>query len=477
MSKTSGVYHTTLRETDVGRKLAKSLSNIAKYTRDFPYENQPYQNVIDPDLHALKYDEEIDDPTDMAALQTKYDDKEYVMWPAACSWFGYQTDCTKMKEKTQRVPDPGYRMCPCVIQVSVNPQAIHTKISNDKGKEYTYDKFDPKSYKVVFLSQIFGIPYTFHRHSTNSKIYTYFSVLLQQMYPYIQRVLGLSDLQLFEQKNTDSCGGSEVNLTSTTQRLEIIVKAQMYLIETEKIFQGQWHTDGALERVKCICVWYYQIDKEMTGGELIFRTMTGDNFDISTTESTFDLKSDVIESKTVTHSFNDNHRHNEYYLSIKQNDMVIWNQYDIIHCVGDISIGMNKNLSKEAILKQPKKMYTRAFLNIFVIDAAYPSPRTSLTTADPCDFSKNNREKRYLIKAIWDIIGETYKCLNGLIPLEIVNMIYQFAFYPLRTFKQSVDVRNHIAKNRNEKGDVQEFYNGNESVYLLIWDWQPYEYD
>ena len=477
MLRTSCVYRTTLPQTDVGRKLAKSLSNIATYTRDFPYENQPYQNVIDPDLHALKYDEEIDDPTDIGALQKKHGEKKDIMWPATCAWNGYHSDKRKMKEKTQRVPDPGYRMCPCVIEVSVNPEAIHTKVSNDNCKEYTYDKFDPKSYKIVFLSQIFGIPYTFHRHSTNSKIYTYFSVLLQEMYPYIQRVLGLPDLQLFEQNNPDKCGESEESLKSTTQRLEIIVKAQMYLIETEKIFEGQWHTDGALERVKCVCVWYYHIDKEMTGGELVFRTMTRNSFDIITTESTFDLKPDIIESKTVTRGFFENDENNEYYFSIKQNDMVIWNQHDIIHCVGNISIGTNKNLSKEAILKQPKKVYTRAFLNMFVIDPAYPSPRTSLTTADPCDFSKNHREKRYLIKAIWDTIGETYTCLNGPIPLEIVNMIYQFAFPPLRTFKQSVDVRNHIAENRNEKGDVAEFFNGNESTYRLIWDWQPYSYD
>lgn len=55
------LYHTKLRNKDTGTKLRGILDKLASATNDFPYDNQPHQNIIDPDLYAIKYDPELDD--------------------------------------------------------------------------------------------------------------------------------------------------------------------------------------------------------------------------------------------------------------------------------------------------------------------------------------------------------------------------------------------------------------------------------
>lgn len=240
----------------------------------------------------------------------------------------------------------------------------------------------------------------------------------------------------------------------------------------------RWHADGALERVKCVCVYYYHIDEGMTGGELAFRPMAyGERLDVVTTQSTNDLNEDIVDSKTKTYTIRENDEDAQVEINVKQNDIFIWNQYDLIHRVCDISIGKNKRLSKTRILKQPKKVYHRGFLNFFIVDPMYPTPRTSLNSVDPSDLTKNKHYQKYLISSILTIINQQYHQyfqMCGYMPLEIATVIYEFAFDPLRTAKQSKEVRSHIAKNRNDEGYIEYFQNGNEATYIVIWEWQPY---
>ena len=69
---TACVYRATLSQRKIGAKLRQILSNIADVTNDIVNADQPHQNIIDPDLHALEYDPEYDDPTDFDTLETMY---------------------------------------------------------------------------------------------------------------------------------------------------------------------------------------------------------------------------------------------------------------------------------------------------------------------------------------------------------------------------------------------------------------------
>ena len=233
------LYHTRLRNNDNGIQLRATLNKWATATNDFPYENQPHQNIIDPEL---------DDGTDRMTLEKEYSNtksQSEIAWPLendvdSYTWEKCSGDCRTYSHSDKyttpnRVPGCGYRMCPSVVEIRVNPRAIRktknktqTKTSKTSKTSDTqndvvlsYDFWDASSYDVKFISKIFGLPTyindcnTYNKktkhtqknnktaHDLNAKIYEHLQQLIAEMYPYISKVLNLEKFELEETFNED----------------------------------------------------------------------------------------------------------------------------------------------------------------------------------------------------------------------------------------------------------------------------------
>ena len=452
----SCVYHTSLNQQKIGHKLGNILSSIANTTKDMVSEDQPHQNIIDPDLHVLEYDPEYDDPTDFDSLEAIYGNTKS---PRDLFWPSYST-LGKNVSKV-RIPDYKYRMCPCVIQVSINPHAIYkTKTNGDYA--YTYNKNDYNSYDIIFLSKVFGIPYNYEK---NSKIYLYFRKILQEMYPYIANILKLTEFNI---------SSTSEGIKSDCKQLQVIVKSQIYNIDSNKFYCGNWHMDGALERVKCVCVWYYKIDQGMNGGELFFRPLDKEEEKITITTTVDGTMPQKFTSQVHVQWLYS--KDDCDFVPVKENDIVIWDQDHIVHCVNSISIGDNRKLSKEQIQLQQIRTYKRGFLNFFIIDPNWPVPRTSLNFCDPCDFHSpghKNAVLSILSTTVDKIMGNNQLQVNIQLPNDVASIIYHFAFpSALRTLDQSKKIRQRIVKTREEDGESEYFHNGNGGEYTFVWLWQ-----
>ena len=145
----------------------------------------------------------------------------------------------------------------------------------------SYDFWDAASYDVKSISKIFGLPtYVTNKKKKNKpgngnvkdlngQVYVYLQQLIAEMYPYISEVLKLPKFDLHKTFNENiwQCEGK-----SNVQKLQVIIKAQLYNIHQSKKFSGKWHMDGASERVHCVCAWYYDISDQLTGGDLMFKS-------------------------------------------------------------------------------------------------------------------------------------------------------------------------------------------------------------
>ena len=54
-------------------------------------------------------------------------------------------------------------------------------------------------------------------------------------------------------------------------RLQVVVKAQQYVLPPGAQYSGRWHTEGMLEKVVAAGVFYVDVDAGLTGGDLKFR--------------------------------------------------------------------------------------------------------------------------------------------------------------------------------------------------------------
>ena len=56
-----------------------------------------------------------------------------------------------------------------------------------------------------------------------------------------------------------------------TRMVQIVFKAQSYVLEAGMTYSGMWHVDGVTENVVAVGVYYAQVDEELEGGDLKFR--------------------------------------------------------------------------------------------------------------------------------------------------------------------------------------------------------------
>ena len=126
--------------------------------------------------------------------------------------------------------------------------------------------------------------------------------------------------------------------------------------------------DGALERVHCVCAWYYEISDQLTGGDLMFDTLARksvDYYDMTKIKSNDKL--DEVEPVSLWKLCN----YKVEKVQIKENDIVIWNQKTILHCVSTIhakNIGKGHSQKCRTKLKSKNHHYRRGFLNVRKLD-------------------------------------------------------------------------------------------------------------
>lgn len=496
------IYQTTINQPKLGAKLTKLLLNVADKTNDKPYENQPHQNIIDPDLHLLEFDCDEDDTVYCKQLCEKYPKRNeyHVCWPTAANWH------EDLDLPGVRVPEYNYRMCPAVIEISINPKTMirkyyytkktkkYKRMNAKKNREFYYEfnEYDFHSYIVKFISPIFGIPQQFIKHSP---IVLYLEKVFQEMFPYIAKILDIDVTEYFDIYQTQAKNG-DIKLQSNVLRLQVIVKSQIYNIENDKFFYGKWHLDGAVERVQCICTWYYKVDQSLAGGELHFDAsyidygMGSSNYCLQTktpqdlakydnglyNEDTDDRDHDqddklpTLLKQQVEAEEDDDEPSNAYKymkLDINENDVIIWDQTGLVHRVANLYVGESKNKTKQQLSLENSTIAMRGFLNFFIVDDAFALPRDSLKWCDPCDFSGENK-KALILSVIYS--AERVLNAHGNFSLEMATLIVEYG-YVFRTKEESAKIRSAAMKARNNSGEFEKYFSGNSGTYGFVWDW------
>ena len=108
---------------------------------------------------------------------------------------------------------------------------------------------------------------------------------------------------------------------------------------------------------------------DVNGGELLFRPLDTVEYKITITTA-------IDGAQQFTSEV---HQQNEYreghckFVSVKENDIVIWNQHHIVHCVNNISIGNNRNLSKETLQYKPVSRVFAISREFFFCCVQFPS--------------------------------------------------------------------------------------------------------
>ncbi|CAF1190991.1 unnamed protein product [Adineta steineri] len=78
-------------------------------------------------------------------------------------------------------------------------------------------------------------------------------------------------LPMFEQMKLIKLNSNE------EQKLQVIVKAQSYNLKSGMKYSGRWHTEGQIENIVAVGVYYLDIDDQLEGGSLKFRPKVGPN--------------------------------------------------------------------------------------------------------------------------------------------------------------------------------------------------------
>jgi hypothetical protein len=137
--------------------------------------------------------------------------------------------------------------------------------------------------KVSIESAINGVP----TNKENKLLYSYVSKVFEKMLPLF------SNLGLIK-KEGDT-------------HLQVIVKAQRYLLPSGASYSGRWHMEGLTEKIVAVGVYYASVDDSLEGGKLRFRNKTtpptwrgegAETFDVDTSEG-----SCVVFSNSLPHRF------------------------------------------------------------------------------------------------------------------------------------------------------------------------------
>lgn len=203
-------------------ELKKQLIKIGNLYNDWN-SNGIVQDIIDPDRYPELFDNE------EAIFENKYKllQKEYF-----CNNYNR---LTKYNDK------------------NILKENINNNMNDDLKYRWSYH-WRPirveilKDFKSVkFLDEIPGLPRSAKLESVYLNLEEVFKAMLH----------GFEQLGLIS-KDTDN-------------KLQIIFKAQKYVINSKVSYTGKWHTEGVSENIRGVGVYYLNVDNNADGGHLKFR--------------------------------------------------------------------------------------------------------------------------------------------------------------------------------------------------------------
>ena len=92
--------------------------------------------------------------------------------------------------------------------------------------------------------------------------------------------------------------------------LQVVIKAQMYVIKPKTTYSGKWHVEGKTENIIAAGVYYLSIDKGFEKDEVLFRHLQGPDEDYASwnnikTEYNIDIKQNkaIVFGNIMPHRF------------------------------------------------------------------------------------------------------------------------------------------------------------------------------
>ena len=239
------------------KALVEGLRALGSKTKDFHRNAKHVQDIIDPDLCAFL----IDDWKGKRIAELKKVD---------CTSYNAREAANERRLLTfDQMPDfeclrSSYRWIPSLFVVS------------KRGDTHC----------VNIKKPINGLPVTTENKST----YECLAKVFAKMVPMFQEHGGLD----FKEK-----GETEI---------QVVVKAQQYVLPPKSTYSGKWHTEGMAENIGIVGVYYIDLDPEIEGGQLKFRPQEppGRSFasDLKTDETVSPTQgSAVVFSNAIPHRF------------------------------------------------------------------------------------------------------------------------------------------------------------------------------
>lgn len=198
--------------------LKTELKRIGNENGDYR-ENEPIQNVIDPDLYSLRLDRNV--------FVENYNKK----FTESYNYYRYSNLHENFKEnaeKTKWFIRGNYQMLPTVF--------------NEKNRNNP-----DKASKIQIISAIHNIG----SDKKYKKLYSCIAHVFECMLPMFNK------FKKFRDRKNDT--------------FQVIVKSQRYAIQPRKGYSGCWHTEGLTENISFVGLYYFEWNKGLSGGAMKFR--------------------------------------------------------------------------------------------------------------------------------------------------------------------------------------------------------------
>eukprot|EP01129_Flabellula_baltica_P004587 TRINITY_DN1600_c0_g1_i1.p1 TRINITY_DN1600_c0_g1~~TRINITY_DN1600_c0_g1_i1.p1 ORF type:complete len:537 (+),score=92.57 TRINITY_DN1600_c0_g1_i1:25-1611(+) len=217
------VYVQPVLDVSSGTRLRflQGVSEMNEELKDW-HEDEPVEDVVDPNLHPYLFDEEdVDDFAEvMMRLSTTFR-RRFV------------------------VNEIKYEIVPAIKDGTfTEPESLRLR----RGMQWIPSEFVVrKNGDVSISSSINNLP----PHSRNKGMYKCISRIFKAMVPGFKRLNLIN-----EDKDTN---------------LQVIVKIQNYRIPPGGSYKGHWHLEGETENIVASGIYYPRVDTEICGGELKLR--------------------------------------------------------------------------------------------------------------------------------------------------------------------------------------------------------------
>eukprot|EP01084_Bolivina_argentea_P274000 466865_1 len=265
--------------------LIHSLRQIGELNNDYR-PNAPILNIIDPELYCYRLNRNIY----MEIIKKKIMDRY--------EWYSDDSD----KESNQ--------------EWLANLKEKETKGLFLRGTYQwlsTVFKIDEQTLKVKIVSPIHNI----QPRPKYEELYCAIEHVFQSMLPLLKQ------FQVFKK------------WCNNFDEIQVIVKSQSYILKPRTGYKGTWHTEGLTENIAYVGIYFWEWDKQLSGGDLIFRQKR---------------ERESYESQT--------------WVSLMEGSCVVFDNFELVHKVQTL-----KNISD-------KIQHIRSFLAFFVVDPNKPIKST-----------------------------------------------------------------------------------------------------